>query len=638
MERLSHPLYRSQSLDALQRGSRGTERDRDPTPLKPKRTQSEMKAETRRSPTPGKDGKPLSKSYTQGVAVSSDVMVHVKQSSDVSAASSDGGRRQWLNQEVIVPVKSEGVKSEPSPQTSEGDKRKSRVDTEAAREFASLMDQVLDSPGRTEEGTMPSPTSASKLFASSSSSPKTPPSKPQRKKKPSNASVISEDNPPDFFTTAETGEEEVFQAVKSVAIHASVPGRRHHDSDTEKEEVQEDEIQASFVKREVVIPDTDTVQFTAKQDQTEPDEAQERSPSPPLRFVYVQKPGRAESPDGDPVEEDAIEATVASRDNLAAPLPSSARKAEEGESQRIRLDDQALSGLLVSDASGFPPGGRIGFSLQSDGASQNSLDSFSDVILSRSSSSSEVCSADRETDDGTPTMDALPNRMTNKAWHPPHHLSDSGSDDRTSDSFQPIRWNDDDDDEDDNAEDDDGREEDKENREDGLAWSGKRLVRSGSFSEIPQDDTLSDWTDKNVLKDDDDDDDDQGEEENASTTSAGKRSEVGDMYLESDSDAGETHRTLLQTPRDVFKARENLASLSDLSNSVSSSRSSSPVVINGPADPSLSWQSSGVAGGVVGVKTGGPLELSRPAASDNNANSKTISFSVNASTEDDVDC
>lgn len=36
-----------------------------------------------------------------------------------------------------------------------------------------------------------------------------------------------------------------------------------------------------------------------------------------------------------------------------------------------------------------------------------------------------------------------------------------------------------------------------------LDWSGKRLVRSGSFSEIPQDDSIKDWTDDHCLGEDD---------------------------------------------------------------------------------------------------------------------------------------
>lgn len=35
-------------------------------------------------------------------------------------------------------------------------------------------------------------------------------------------------------------------------------------------------------------------------------------------------------------------------------------------------------------------------------------------------------------------------------------------------------------------------------------WSGQRLVRSGSFTDIPQDDPVRDWTNKQILEDDDD--------------------------------------------------------------------------------------------------------------------------------------
>lgn len=38
--------------------------------------------------------------------------------------------------------------------------------------------------------------------------------------------------------------------------------------------------------------------------------------------------------------------------------------------------------------------------------------------------------------------------------------------------------------------------------DDGLDWSGKRLVRSGSFSEIPQDNSIKNWTDNQTFDDD----------------------------------------------------------------------------------------------------------------------------------------
>lgn len=173
-----------------------------------------------------------------------------------------------------------------------------------------------------------------------------------------------------------------------------------------------------------------------------------------------------------------------------------------------------------------------------------------------------------------------------------------------------------------------GDAEDKENREEALDWSGKRLVRSGSFPEIPQDDSISDWTDKNKLNNDDDDN---------STTTSGKRS-TADTNPESDSEV-EAPRTL--PDRDIFKARENLANMSDLSNSISSSRSSSPAVTNGPADGVVGVVAVTGGSGVKNATIDLALSPSPPSAptSDSNANSKTaIGITLNAGTEDDMDC
>ena len=307
-EQLNHPLYRSQSLDALTRVGK------EPA-FRPKRTLSEMKSDTRKdSPRKGGGGeeerrrsKALSQTYPPSASstgagagafdVSSDVMVHAtevvvdgKVRLDGGSGGGGGGGGGFTPaQEVMSAVRSEAVRSAPPTEAPEpgggkeeeeedpnsgAGRKKSRLDTEAAREFASLMDQMLDGPSQRsgDEETAESRKAAGGL----TTSPKTPPNKPQRKKKPSSSSSVSLDDPAEFFSGGGGGDggvEETFQAATAAAAQVQAsPQRWQQDLGPE---VEEEAIQPSFVKRDIVIG-SGTIEFTPVERQEEA----ERPPSP----------------------------------------------------------------------------------------------------------------------------------------------------------------------------------------------------------------------------------------------------------------------------------------------------------------------------------------------------------------------
>ncbi|XP_063429617.1 uncharacterized protein LOC134712218 [Mytilus trossulus] len=108
----------------------------------------------------------------------------------------------------------------------------------------------------------------------------------------------------------------------------------------------------------------------------------------------------------------------------------------------------------------------------------------------------------------------------------------------------------------------------KDSTDNSLDWSGKRLVRSGSFSDIPQDDSVKDWRDHNVIDDSD--------TINSSINE--------DIISSNDSINEDESEQKGMKKSNFFRARENLANLSDNSESLqslhslteSSSRSSTP--------------------------------------------------------------
>jgi hypothetical protein len=643
-EQLNHPLYRSQSLDALQRISR-RDRDKDSTAapaFRAKRTQSEMKSDTRGPRDSPRKGDKGDKKHAK-----------LGSPSPSSASSSSHGHRSPFRFSSDVQVHSpdakiEAVKkltTEASPTKSRGggspDRGGSpgRLDTETARDFANMMDQVLD--GR-EKGDGSVPTS-----------PKTPPNKPQRKKKPSGSSL--EDIGGEV--------EEVLKAASAVTAHAAPP-RLAYDNEGD-EEVEEEQIQPEFVKREVII-NSDIIEFAPVEPQSEPSE---RSESPD-GFIHVNLSDgqdgnvRPASPEGDPVEEEVIEASVADRDVQAAPLPSAAkkdkgdkRKKEKEKPKAPAFNEAELERLIAMNT--FAPGTQGLVGIQKGGTAGGIMDDFvprdlhngrQGVTARSSSSSSDASSTGRGRgqvkvprggvafevrDDvltGRPVSVDLTSRSRNTSLSPsrsnnslsPARSSDSGSRDRMGRASS-LR------DEHTHHHHDQRFVEDKENSVDsGLDWSGKRLVRSGSFSEIPQDTSLMpDWTDKNRVQDDEDD---------VSTASGSKRSAGDNTPNPAESEDSEAELVPRALPaRDVFKARENLTSMSDVSNSFSSSRSSSPPLTNGPGVEVSVGSSHGS-----GVKSSaGSRQASIDVPADSNANSKmavSSSVSVTLAAQDDMDC
>ena len=577
----------------------------------------------------------LSRSYAGHTSFSADQAGTLDVSSDVLIHREGRGSESWAK---------DGEEGAATTEAAE-ERKKSRLDTEAAREFASLIDQAQDSPGVSGEH---SDGHASRV----SLSPKTPPSKPLRRKKPSDSSIGS----------FEDGDTEATLQASTTAGNHSAPGTTSGlDRDLE---VEEEEIRPSFMKRDL-LTGSDNIELIS----VEPRETAGRSPSP-TGFVNISLTSVTSDPasrEGGVVDEDLIEASVTSRDAQAARDKSGNRVSSEGrerkkkkekEPKKPALDDEELERLIAMNA--FPPGSQGWAGIMAGGMEGGVHDEFMPrealqqlpgsrphAARQNSSDSSEASSSLRfrnqrtggvafEVRDDVVTgrpvsVDITRSRSRNSSASP----SRSSSRDRMSrpssahdvlhhhhhhvPQLQSQRQ---------------GGREDKENREDGLDWSGKRLVRSGSFPEIPQDDSISDWTDKNRINDDD-------EDVSTSTTSSKRPSAAIDAAShESDAEADPAARPL--PPRDVFKARENLASLSDLSvsNSISSSRSSSPAQLtNGPGGGGGGGTVS--APGVAGVKTSGSAGavVGVTAVSDGNANSKSLTVTLrHASAEEDMDC
>ncbi|CAC5379103.1 unnamed protein product [Mytilus coruscus] len=176
----------------------------------------------------------------------------------------------------------------------------------------------------------------------------------------------------------------------------------------------------------------------------------------------------------------------------------------------------------------------------------------------------------------------------------------------------------------------------KDTTDSSLEWSGKRLVRSGSFSDIPQDDSVKDWRDHNVIDDSD--------TINSSTNE--------DIISSNDSINEDENEQKGLKKSNFFRARENLANLSDNSESLqslqslteSSSRSSTP-----PPPYTANGKDNGLGSSPDSIKL--PNNLSTTDVifntdSDNNIipavkieNKENIRVSVSTSGhDDDTDC
>lgn len=117
----------------------------------------------------------------------------------------------------------------------------------------------------------------------------------------------------------------------------------------------------------------------------------------------------------------------------------------------------------------------------------------------------------------------------------------------------------------------------------GLDWSGKRLVRSGSFSEIPQDDSVKNWTDNQNLSDDDVMIEQHIQEDSATTnlkklTKATTYKATTNMDDLTDSDS---HcRSLSSSSSDISRERESYDVTNGPDDGLGSSPDTSPLKIN----------------------------------------------------------
>ncbi|XP_046333344.2 uncharacterized protein LOC124116155 isoform X2 [Haliotis rufescens] len=581
-ENLSHPLYRSQSLDALQRIGK--------EPLfKPKRTLSEMKPETRKDSARAKklqelqsealnegangqspDNKPRQERVVDFTTPNghmnttlSDVTVHTE---------AEGQKRSGLDfpdigipnfdftQEKEEPVFAEqSAKSESSVQRSVGERN---INSSAALEFASLMDQMLDlkdpeATGTEAVGNGKIPEVSAEVSTELNTTPKTP-TKPQRRKRPSSStspnSTMSSDSliQPEFSFDVKSPvkmENVVLEdIIVSSAVKSVESAPRTWD---DREEVTEDEIVRETAKREIHIG-SDNIEFTAKEME---DSSPQRPPSPVDDFGTLglsMRTARPKSPEGDPVVEDFIEASVAKRDASAPPpriiheeivaAESSAnfsapksdvsvdKKNKDNQKKPPELDEQMLEQIISMNAQ---PPGTSALNWRND----NDIQPFEIPEKHRPTSPKGIAYEIRDD-----IMTGLPRAVDLNKSNIARTMSyDLRLSDKRDDKGSLLR---------------DNQNSTSSERIESLDWSGKRLVRSGSFTDIPHNASASDWTGQNV-------------------PSEGYISIKSDV-IGSDSDSDSVK--VIKKATDRFAPRENLANLSDMSDALSpvTSRSASP--------------------------------------------------------------
>ena len=147
--------------------------------------------------------------------------------------------------------------------------------------------------------------------------------------------------------------------------------------------------------------------------------------------------------------------------------------------------------------------------------------------------------------------------------------------------------------------------------DDGLDWSGKRLVRSGSFSEIPQDNTIKDWTDNQTL---DDDVIEQNKNEDLDSTNLKpltRATEYKAKSKENDSDSDSRCRSLSSSSSDSSPERKSYD------------------VTNGPDD------GLGSSPDTETLKINTASKNISPAY---NENGQSIAVTLNTSMDNDADC
>ena len=363
-ENLSHPLYRSQSLDALQRLGK--------VPLfRPKRTLSEMKPETR---------KDVSKTNMHDVVCHnfSDLLENKSSSSsslDISKAEPSaidndlGGKSEGkINltvSEVIVhnaddtnmmdfpdsdlqnvkveindvPVNyennimmSKAPEEENVPPTKlhneSSDVNESKYDSTEVMRFASLMDKMLDlDSNKSFEGSAEmsnGPVSvdihadnAAELNAEQTSPL---PTKPRRRKKNSSTTSSTSGDTQKLDISATTNSTMVVEdsiVAEETKTVSSAPGGHPETEGV----IVEEEIIPEKRTRNISIG-TEKIQFTPH---SRTAASPERPPTPPITrdLVDFSDPAQVSAVDKDPVEEEVIEASTAKRDS-SKPTPNAA--------------------------------------------------------------------------------------------------------------------------------------------------------------------------------------------------------------------------------------------------------------------------------------------------------------------------
>lgn len=586
---LSHPLYRSQSLDALKR-VQGV-KEHTTGPFMAKRTQSEMKPETRKDGGKGKKGDRNSKSFVHDVFDKIAGSISASRSSSRTKDDSVNGSGTVVSEAIVHNDEEhvskreniQFVKSAPGASSNVNEPQMSN----SASEFASLMDEMLDlkqenaykssrlslssdiEPGLERgENSLASPVSIS------------PPNKPERKNKRQESwegNIPDEDgssnidkhreivlNDPSLNSNAiDIGADEAIQPSTALSLHSQP-------FESQTSEVAEDVIQPSVSQREIKIGDdciiVGSIKLSEVKDGRDLDSALNSFSQLGMTDSNLDK---SLSSEGDEIEEETIEATVAKRDS-SAPLTHNINKdkvvttvsvdsfsqttdaQEKDEENKVKeeekpkqpaLDEEMLERLIAMNS--YAPGTQGWAGIHAGGEQGGVVDDFipnsrlfmaqpipkeqlsistcidgesssrpmsppsvayeirDDVIsgkpvaveinktknVTRSSSYNTVLDDSSSTSSFSSSSAIEKNKSTSLRDGSNNYIRHSSSKNSNSSNSSSNISN-------------------MNNNEPGtpLSWSGQRLVRAGSFTDIPANNSVSDWTEKINLKDDDGDD------------------------------------------------------------------------------------------------------------------------------------
>ncbi|XP_050404202.1 uncharacterized protein LOC126820349 isoform X2 [Patella vulgata] len=671
---LSHPLYRSQSLDALNRaGLDALNRSRKDS-FKPKRTYSEMKPETRKDnsvrkqlsgmvPEMFENGGGDNRGSTHA-KITSDILVHkaddagfvnidlssggdTKNGLDVSHAS---GRVDDYAKDLTGKAKDKtsALADDMSGKVSNevdvfsktaSDNLATQVDdhqmtlevdstvqgvkdrkSSTAVEFASLMDKMLDMNQSSDEPfeTMEvknisnGPVAEDSFSASLSSENQfSPPTKPTRKKKrPSTASNSSDElslsqsdiklEDVGLLTSRKPVVEEVMTIVKVKDVSAAP--RSYADCEAIEEE--------SMIAEKLIKGDVSSLADKLELTEKEKDSEKEELPSPTLlrkilldgidNYQIKKKP----EPEGDPVEEEMIQAVRVSREDCAPPLPKAPNSNQEVKSSKKvgvnnnlhDIDDELIDEIIAMNSRPIEQAGLPGRNTKENMGGVSYDIQVADLDKIENELRSEMGKDAPKSPTGGKAFEIredlngkMVNLEINKSYVTRTASEAAISKNNDQEDIHILRAG--------------SLKDDKHHIENDFDWSGKRLIRSGSFSEIPQDNSVKDWTDQNKVSSED------------ITVVIPDNHKMGVLATEED----------IKAKAEVFiKESLDLTNMSDISSSQSpsSTRSVSPYTPNGP--PELS-----------------PLALKKAldfASSESySSSSRTGSYSFNLNKDDDDD-